>query len=41
MAGVESSPALERAVESLLGDGAYRVEVERERAPEREAGRRR
>ena len=39
--GVEPSPALERAVESLLGDGAYRVEVERERAPEREAGRRR
>jgi DNA polymerase-3 subunit alpha len=39
--GVEPSPALERAVESLLGDGAYRVEVERQKAPEREGGRRR
>ena len=38
---VEPGPALERAVESLLGDAAYRVEVERQRAPEREANRRR
>jgi DNA polymerase-3 subunit alpha len=38
---VEPGPALERAVESLLGDSAYRVEVERQRAPERENARRR
>jgi DNA polymerase-3 subunit alpha len=38
---VEPGPALERAVESLLGDSAYRVEVERQRAPDREAARRR
>jgi DNA polymerase-3 subunit alpha len=38
---VEPGPALERAVESLLGDAAYRVEVERQRAPERETARRR
>jgi DNA polymerase-3 subunit alpha len=38
---VEPGPALERAVESLLGDSAYRVEVERQRAPERETARRR
>jgi DNA polymerase-3 subunit alpha len=38
---VEPGPALERAVESLLGDSAYRVEVERQRAPERENPRRR
>jgi DNA polymerase-3 subunit alpha len=38
---VEPGPALERAVESLLGDSAYRVEVERLRAPDREAARRR
>ena len=38
---VEPGPALELAVESLLGDSAYRVEVERQRAPEREAARRR
>jgi len=37
----EPGPALELAVESLLGDSAYRVEVERQRAPEREAARRR
>jgi len=38
---VEPGPALERAVESLLGDTAYRVEVERQRAPDRETARRR
>ena len=38
---VEPGPALERAVESVLGDSAYRVEVERQRAPERENARRR
>jgi DNA polymerase-3 subunit alpha len=38
---VEPGPALERAVESLLGDSSYRVEVERQRAPEREGPRRR
>ncbi len=38
---VEPGPPLERAVESLLGDSAYRVEVERQRAPERETARRR
>jgi DNA polymerase-3 subunit alpha len=38
---VEPGPALERAVESLLGDASYRVEVERQRAPEREGARRR
>ena len=38
---VEPGPPLERAVESLLGDSAYRVEVERQRAPERENPRRR
>ncbi|MGA8016303.1 MAG: DNA polymerase III subunit alpha [Candidatus Dormiibacterota bacterium] len=39
--GVEPGPPLERALESLLGDGSYRVEVDRQRAPEREASRRR
>jgi DNA polymerase-3 subunit alpha len=39
---VDPGPALERAVTGLLGEGAYRVSVRRERAPERElAGRRR
>jgi DNA polymerase III subunit alpha len=39
---VEPGPSLERAVANLLGEGAYRVAVRRERAPEREAaGRRR
>jgi DNA polymerase-3 subunit alpha len=38
---VEPGPALERAVESLLGDAAYRVEVERQRAPDRDSARRR
>jgi hypothetical protein len=33
---VEPSPALERAVELLVGDSAYRVEMRRLRAPERE-----
>ena len=28
---------LERAVEALVGEGAYRVEIRRARAPEREA----
>jgi DNA polymerase-3 subunit alpha len=38
---VDPGPALERAVTGLLGEGAYRVSVRRERAPERElAGRR-
>ena len=40
---VEPGPAMERAVEGLLGGGAYRLETLRERAPEREswgAGRR-
>ena len=38
---VEPGPALERAVESLFGEGAYRVAVRRERAPEREGVARR
>jgi hypothetical protein len=33
---VEPCPALERAVEYLVGDSAYRVEMRRVRAPERE-----
>ena len=33
---VDPSPALERAVELVVGDGAYRVEMRRVRAPERE-----
>ena len=33
---VAPGPALERAVEALAGAGSYRVEVRRERAPERE-----
>ncbi|MBV9100471.1 MAG: DNA polymerase III subunit alpha [Candidatus Dormibacteraeota bacterium] len=33
---VEPGPSLERAVESLVGERAYRVEIHRERAPERE-----
>jgi DNA polymerase-3 subunit alpha len=31
--GVSPSPALERAVAALLGEGSYRVELRRERAP--------
>ncbi|HXZ99338.1 MAG TPA: DNA polymerase III subunit alpha [Candidatus Binatia bacterium] len=38
---VEPGPALERAIESLLGEGSYRLEVERQRAPDREGARRR
>lgn len=34
--GVEPGPALERAVESLVGEGGYRLEIRRERAPERD-----
>jgi DNA polymerase-3 subunit alpha len=34
---VEPGPGLERAVEGLVGEGAYRVEIRRARAPEREA----
>ena len=33
---VDPCPALERAVELLVGDSAYRVEMRRVRAPERE-----
>jgi len=33
---VDPCPALERAVEHLVGDRAYRVEMRRVRAPERE-----
>jgi DNA polymerase-3 subunit alpha len=33
---VDPSPALERAVEIVVGDGSYRVEMRRVRAPERE-----
>jgi hypothetical protein len=33
---VEPCPALERAVEYLVGDSAYRVEMRRVRSPERE-----
>jgi DNA polymerase-3 subunit alpha len=33
---VDPGPALERAVEGLVGDNAYRVEMHRVRAPERE-----
>ncbi|MGH7685278.1 MAG: DNA polymerase III subunit alpha [Candidatus Dormibacteria bacterium] len=33
---VAPGPALERAVESLTGAGSYRVEIRRERAPERD-----
>jgi hypothetical protein len=33
---VEPCPALERAVELLVGDNTYRVEMRRVRAPERE-----
>ena len=33
---VEPCPALERAVELLVGDSAYRIEMRRVRAPERE-----
>ncbi len=36
---VQPGPPLERAVESLLGEGSYRVEVDRRRVPE--GGRRR
>ncbi|MFN2569169.1 MAG: OB-fold nucleic acid binding domain-containing protein, partial [Candidatus Dormibacteria bacterium] len=34
---VEPGPALERGVEALLGAGSYRVDVQRERAPARQA----
>ncbi|MBV8194422.1 MAG: hypothetical protein JOY80_02730, partial [Candidatus Dormibacteraeota bacterium] len=34
--GVDPGPALERAVEALAGAGSYRVEIRRDRAPERE-----
>ncbi|MBV8196337.1 MAG: DNA polymerase III subunit alpha [Candidatus Dormibacteraeota bacterium] len=34
--GVDPGPALERAVEALAGSGSYRVEIRRDRAPERE-----
>ena len=33
---VEPGPALERAVEALFGEGTYRLEVQRQRAEERE-----
>ena len=33
---VDPGPSLERAVEALTGEGSYRVEIRRERAPERE-----
>jgi hypothetical protein len=33
---VEPCPALERAVENLVGEKAYRIEMRRVRAPERE-----
>jgi len=33
--GVDPGPALERAVEGLVGEGSYRVEIRRARAPER------
>ncbi len=33
---VEPGPGLERAIEVLVGDGAYRMEIHRARAPERE-----
>jgi len=33
---VSPGPALERAVEALAGAGCYRVEIRRERAPDRE-----
>jgi len=39
--GADPGPALERAVEALLGEGVYRVSVRRERAPERETAARR
>ncbi len=38
---VQPGPPLERAIQSLLGDGSYRLEVERRRAAEREPSRRR
>ncbi len=36
---VDPGPALERDVEALLGAPAYRVEVRRDRAPDRQGGR--
>jgi len=36
---LRSGPGLERALEALLGEAAYRVDVHRERAPEREPAR--
>jgi DNA polymerase-3 subunit alpha len=36
---VEPGPALERAIEGLLGEGCYHLEVLRKRAPEREPRR--
>ena len=38
-AGVDPGPALERAVCALLGEGAYRLELRRERAAPRDARR--
>jgi DNA polymerase III subunit alpha len=37
--GVDPGPPLERAVSALLGDGAYRVELRRERAAPRDSRR--
>jgi DNA polymerase III subunit alpha len=37
--GVDPGPPLERAVTALLGDGAYRVELRRERAAPRDSRR--
>ena len=37
--GVDPGPALERAVEALLGEGSYRVDVRRERVAPREPRR--
>lgn len=36
--GVAPGPGLERVVEGLLGEGSYRVETRRDRAPAREVG---
>ncbi|MGI8847447.1 MAG: DNA polymerase III subunit alpha [Candidatus Dormibacteria bacterium] len=36
---VDPGPALERAIEAVLGEAAYRVEVQRQRAPQRENAR--
>jgi hypothetical protein len=34
--GVDPGPSLERAIEGLVGEGGYRVEITRDRAPVRE-----